>query len=133
MKRTIKYTCFLTNKKHKKFIPDNQIVVNSSKNTCRISIVSKGNLCFYTSVKRSPIYTGYERRLNIAAYTMALNFGRNIKKIKYFSNTRFLVCLKGNQKHAILGLLDSGIYFDKIIDGKNPSFNGCRTKKKRRL
>lgn len=93
----------------------------------------EGQLALYTSVRRSPDYPGYERRLGIAAYTMALNFGRQALKQKHLRREMFLLRLKGSQKHAVLGLIDSGFRFRMIRDVKNPSFNGCRPKKPRRL
>lgn len=110
-----------------------RIVIHSSKNTCRMFIVKEGRLVLYTSVKRSPIYTGYERRLWIAAYTTALHFGREAQKRKDIRNTKFELYLKGSQKHAVAGFLDSGFVFTKVKEIKNPAFNGCFSKKSRRL
>lgn len=93
----------------------------------------KGQLALYTSVRRSPDYPGYERRLGIAAYTMALNFGRQALKQKQFRREKFVLRLKGSQKHVVLGLIDAGFRFGLIRDVQNPSFNGCRPKKTRRL
>lgn len=110
-----------------------RVVINSSKNTCRMSIIKEGRLFAYTSVKRSDVYTGYERRLWIAAYTTALHFAREARRNKEIRKTRFLLCVKGSQKHALAGFLDSGFVFTKVIELANPAFNGCRSKKKRRL
>ena len=91
----------------------------------------KGRLIGYTSSGRSSVYTGYEKRLGIAAYTNAKAFiqslGPQVKKIK------FSVKVRGFNKQAMLGLLDSGIKIVKVQEVLNPAFNGCRKKKSRRL
>jgi hypothetical protein len=86
----------------------------------------------YTSVRRSPDYPGYERRLGIARYTMARNFAREARKRGLLKKNRFLLRQKGNQKHSALGLLDGGMRFYYAKEFSNPSFNGCRNKKARR-
>jgi|SaaInlStandDraft_1057018.scaffolds.fasta_scaffold131214_3 ribosomal protein S11 len=109
----------------------NIITITSSKNNTRISVRVKGRLIGYTSSGRSSVYTGYEKRLGIAAYTNAKAFiqslGPQVKKIK------FSVKVRGFNKQAMLGLLDSGIKIVKVQEVLNPAFNGCRKKKSRRL
>ena len=109
----------------------NIITITSSKNNTRISVRVKGCLIGYTSSGRSSVYTGYEKRLGIAAYTNAKAFikslGPQVKKLK------FSVKVRGFNKQAILGLLDSGIKILKVQEVLNPAFNGCRKKKSRRL
>ena len=85
----MKHTC----KSHNFIITDispvylgNLITITSSKNNTRISVRVNGRLIGYTSSGRSSIYTGYEKRLGIAAYTNAKafiqNLGPQVKKIK---------------------------------------------------
>ena len=47
-------------------------------------------------------------------------------------NSCFVLRLKGSQKHAVKGLIDGGFRFNRVVEIKNPSFNGCRNKKTRR-
>ena len=131
----MKYTC-----KVKKIILktidnslDSRIVITSSKNNTRISVINKGTLAAYTSSGRNSIYKGYERRLGIAIYTSALTFGRKIREQKDIRGTVFSIVTVGFNKHAIRGLLDSGLVINQIKEVLNPPFNGCRKKKKRRL
>jgi ribosomal protein S11 len=107
------------------------ITITSSKNNTRISISQDGCLLGYTSSGRSTIYTGYEKRLGIAAYTNAKNFVKGLsEKIK---KQKFRVRIRGFNKQVLLGLLDSGIKVTQVQEILNPSFNGCRKKKSRRL
>jgi len=109
----------------------NIITITSSKNNTRISVSHNGRLVGYTSSGRSTIYTGYEKRLGIAAYTNAKAFASNLSgKVK---KTKFCIRLRGFNKQALLGLLDSGLKIVRVQEILNPAFNGCRKKKSRRL
>lgn len=108
------------------------VVLVSSKNNTRISVCKGGNLLAYTSTSRSSVYPGYERRLNIAAYTAALAFGKELLKDKQLRKAKFDIKLKGVKKHALFGLLDSGLRVRLITEKLNVPFNGCRKKKGRR-
>ena len=71
----------------------NIITITSSKNNTRISVRVKGRLIGYTSSGRSSVYTGYEKRLGIAAYTNAKAFiqslGPQVKKLNFPSKCGF--------------------------------------------
>jgi len=109
----------------------NIITITSSKNNTRISISQNGHILCYTSTGRSTVYTGYEKRLGIAAYTNAKAFAKSldarVKKLK------FSVRIRGFNKQAFLGLLDSRLKVVRVQEILNPAFNGCRKKKSRRL
>jgi len=110
---------------------EHSITITSSKNNTRISVSHGSNLIAYTSSGRSTIYTGYEKRLGIAAYTNAKAFGNSLPES--LKETNFFVRVRGFNKQALLGLLDSGIKIAQIQEILNPAFNGCRKKKSRRL
>ena len=109
----------------------NIITITSSKNNTRISISQNGRLVGYTSSGRSTLYTGYEKRLGIAAYTNAKAFAQGLsEKVK---KLKFYVRIRGFNKQALLGLLDSGLKITQVQEILNPAFNGCRKRKSRRL
>ena len=109
----------------------NLITITSSKNNTRVSIRHQGRLVGYTSSGRSTVYTGYEKRLGIAAYTNTRAFIKGLNpRVK---QARFVVRIRGFNRQALLGLLDSGIKVLRVQEVLNPAFNGCRKKKSRRL
>lgn len=89
--------------------------INSSKHTCRIAVVRQGRLIMHVSTRRFPEYPGYERRLGVASYRMALNLGREAKRrgllTKGGKALSFVLRVKGGQSHAVRGLVRGGFTF----------------------
>jgi hypothetical protein len=59
----------------------------------------------YTSVRRSPDYPGYERRLGIARYTMARNFAREARKRGLLKKKPFSFAPKRKSKTLCFGFI----------------------------
>ena len=90
---------------------ENFVSVCSTRNNCRISVVLNGRLIGLASVRKSRTYPGYERRLDIAAYTFARDFARRFLRRKERRQASYVLYIKGPKKHAVLGLLDGGMRF----------------------
>lgn len=90
--------------------PENYVSVSSTRNNCRISVVTQGRLEGLASVRKSREYPGYERRLDIAAYTFARNFARRFLRRKR-RRLSYVLFVRGSKKKAVLGLLDGGMRF----------------------
>lgn len=90
--------------------PENYVSVSSTRNNCRISVVVQGRLEGLASVRKSRVYSGYERRLGIAAYTFARNFARRFLRPKR-RRTPYVLFISGSKKQAVLGLIDGGMRF----------------------